>query len=47
MYLVKFICIPLFAEFGGHVDVPAIINFIDGGGNVIVAASSNIGRLTH
>jgi len=26
------------------VDVPAITGFIDGGGNVLVAASSNIGE---
>jgi len=31
-------------EFGGSVDVPAITSFIDGGGNVLVAASSNIGE---
>lgn len=31
------------SEFGGSVDVQAITNFIDGGGNVLVAASSNIG----
>jgi len=35
---------PSVEEFGGSLDVPAIINFIDGGGNVIVAASSNIGE---
>merc|ERR1719187_514016 len=35
---------PSVEEFGGSVDVPAIINFIDGGGNVIVAANSNIGE---
>ena len=31
------------AEFGGSVDVEAITNFIDNGGNVLVAASSAIG----
>jgi len=31
-------------EFGGSVDVPTVTNFIDGGGNVLVAASSNIGE---
>ena len=31
-------------EFGGSVDVPAITSFIDGGGNVLVAASSSIGE---
>ncbi|KAK7476524.1 hypothetical protein BaRGS_00032204 [Batillaria attramentaria] len=34
---------PSVEEFGGNVDVPAITNFIDGGGNVLVAASSDIG----
>jgi len=34
----------LLLEFGGSVDVPAITSFIDGGGNVLVAASSNIGE---
>jgi hypothetical protein len=33
----------LFPEFGGSIDVAAITNFIDGGGNVLVAASSDIG----
>ena len=32
-----------FTEFGGSVDVEAITNFIDNGGNVLVAASSAIG----
>lgn len=32
-----------FVEFGGSLDVAAITNFIDGGGNVLVAASSDIG----
>jgi len=31
-------------EFGGSVDVAAITGFIDGGGNVLVAASSDIGE---
>lgn len=35
---------PSVEEFGGSVDVPAITSFIDGGGNVLVAASSNIGE---
>jgi oligosaccharyltransferase complex subunit beta len=35
---------PSVEEFGGSVDVQAITNFIDGGGNVLVAASSNIGE---
>ncbi|KAK3803667.1 hypothetical protein RRG08_023381 [Elysia crispata] len=34
---------PSVEEFGGSVDVSAITNFIDGGGNVLIAASSNIG----
>lgn len=33
-----------FAEFGGAIDVQAIASFIDGGGNVLVAANSNIGE---
>lgn len=35
-----------FAEFGGSVDIAAITNFIDNGGNVLVAASSSIGNLS-
>lgn len=35
---------PSVEEFGGAIDVNAITNFIDGGGNVLVAASSNIGE---
>ena len=31
-------------EFGGSLDTAAITNFIDGGGNVLVAANSNIGE---
>ncbi|XP_025084607.1 dolichyl-diphosphooligosaccharide--protein glycosyltransferase 48 kDa subunit-like [Pomacea canaliculata] len=34
---------PSVEEFGGSVDVAAITNFIDGGGNVLVAGSSDIG----
>lgn len=34
----------LYVEFGGSLDVAAITNFIDGGGNVLVAASSDIGE---
>ena len=34
---------PSVEEFGGSVDVKAITNFIDNGGNVLVAASSEIG----
>ena len=34
----------LVVEFGGSVDVQAITSFVDGGGNVLVAASSNIGE---
>ncbi|OWF43409.1 dolichyl-diphosphooligosaccharide--protein glycosyltransferase 48 kDa subunit-like [Mizuhopecten yessoensis] len=34
---------PSVEEFGGTMDVAAITNFIDGGGNVLVAGSSNIG----
>ena len=35
---------PSVEEFGGSIDVPAITSFIDGGGNVLVAANSNIGE---
>lgn len=35
---------PSVEEFGGSIDVPAITSFIDGGGNVLVAGSSNIGE---
>ena len=31
-------------EFGGSLNVRAITDFIDGGGNVLVAASSSIGK---
>jgi oligosaccharyltransferase complex subunit beta len=31
-------------EFGGTIDVAAITSFIDGGGNVLVAADSNVGE---
>ncbi|XP_046332436.1 dolichyl-diphosphooligosaccharide--protein glycosyltransferase 48 kDa subunit-like isoform X1 [Haliotis rufescens] len=34
---------PSVEEFGGNLDVAAITSFIDGGGNVLVAASSAIG----
>ncbi|CAI9734829.1 dolichyl-diphosphooligosaccharide--protein glycosyltransferase 48 kDa subunit-like [Octopus vulgaris] len=34
---------PSVEEFGGSIDVAAITNFIDNGGNVLVAASSSIG----
>lgn len=42
---IKFECCWVFSyvEFGGSLDVAAITNFIDGGGNVLVAASSDIG----
>lgn len=33
-----------FAEFGGSLNVRAITDFIDGGGNVLVATSSAIGQ---
>ncbi|ELU08378.1 hypothetical protein CAPTEDRAFT_181863 [Capitella teleta] len=35
---------PSVEEFGGSIDVQAITNFIDGGGNVMVAGSSLIGE---
>jgi len=34
---------PSVEEFGGSIDVSSITNFIDGGGNVLIAASSDIG----
>eukprot|EP00493_Phyllostaurus_siculus_P008638 UN08746 len=36
--------LPLWKSLEGSIDVPAITNFIDGGGNVLVAANSNIGE---
>jgi len=36
---------PSVEEFGGSLNVRAITDFIDGGGNVLVAASSSIGKL--
>ena len=33
----------LISEFGGSIDVAAITNFIDNGGNVLVAGSSAVG----
>lgn len=35
------------ADFGGSINVETITSFIDGGGNVLVAASSDIGRLIY
>lgn len=35
----------LFLDFGGNINVETITSFIDGGGNVLVAASSDIGQL--
>jgi oligosaccharyltransferase complex subunit beta len=35
---------PSVEEFGGTIDVASITNFIDGGGNVLVAGSSQIGE---
>lgn len=34
-----------FLEFGGSINVQEITKFIDGGGNVLIAASSDIGKL--
>ena len=34
---------PSVEEFGGSIDVAAITKFIDNGGNVLIAASSNVG----
>lgn len=36
---------PSVEEFGGNIDVKAITDFIDNGGNVLVAASSEIGEV--
>lgn len=33
-----------FSDFGGNINVETITAFIDGGGNVLVAASSDIGK---
>lgn len=43
------LCAIVVPDFGGNVNVAAITNFIDGGGNVLVAASSSIGEflVTH
>lgn len=35
------------ADFGGNINVETITSFIDGGGNVLVAASSDIGQLIY
>lgn len=35
---------PSVQEFGGSIDVAAITNFVDNGGNILVAANSNIGE---
>lgn len=35
----------VFVEFGGSINVRAITEFIDGGGNVLVAGSSAVGKL--
>lgn len=32
------------SDFGGNINVETITAFIDGGGNVLVAASSDIGK---
>lgn len=32
------------SEFGGNINVETIAAFVDGGGNVLVAASSDIGE---
>lgn len=37
-------CFCSFADFGGNINVETITSFIDGGGNVLVAASSDIGQ---
>lgn len=34
----------LLADFGGNINVETISTFIDGGGSVLVAASSDIGK---
>lgn len=34
----------VFLEFGGNLNVQAITDFIDAGGNVLVGASSNVGK---
>lgn len=37
-------CCCLLADFGGNINVETITAFIDGGGSVLVAASSDIGE---
>ena len=41
--VVLFLHFFLISEFGGSLNVRAITDFIDGGGNVLVATSSAIG----
>lgn len=36
---------PFHVDFGGNINLETITSFIDGGGNVLVAASSDIGQL--
>ncbi len=36
---------PSVEEFGGSVDLPALTDFVDNGGNILVAASSEIGDI--
>lgn len=35
------------SDFGGNINVETITAFIDGGGSVLVAASSDIGKYKH
>lgn len=37
-------CCRLLSDFGGNINVETITAFIDGGGSVLVAASSDIGE---
>lgn len=37
-------CLVILSDFGGNINVETISTFIDGGGSVLVAASSDIGR---
>ena len=43
VYMFILICL-CFVEFGGSLNVRSITDFIDGGGNVLVAASSAVGE---
>ncbi len=47
IFMFEYACLHVFngTDFGGNINVETITAFIDGGGNVLVAASSDIGEL--